>query len=135
MRPDFRIFMVSHDRTPAQLRRDGFLLVPLGAIVSAIGAAMLALALGWQIPPDWLPDSIHAEPRTTPWQAPIGLVAFMSGVLFFGLVAIAEGLWRIFLGRMNTVLLRIMLALFAIFFVAGSIASMLLGRRYGQVGR
>lgn len=135
MRPDFSIFTVDHDRTPGQLRRSGFLLLPLGFCIFVLGVGLLALALGWRIPAGWLPSSIRIEPQTTPWEVPVGLAVGLSGVVSFGGAAIAEGLWRIFLGRMNTVLLRILLALFAVFFVGGSIASMLLGKRFGQIGQ
>lgn len=135
MRLDPRMFAINYDRTPAQLRRGGFFLVPLGLLISLIGAGMLALALGAQIPAEWLPGSIRIEPRTTPWETPVGLVVLLSVVLCFGLLAIAEGLWRIFLGRMNVTLLRIMLGIVAALCVAGFIASGLLGKRFGQVGQ
>ena len=135
MRPDPSIFRVDHDRTPAQLRRGGFLLVPLGLAIAAAAAGMLVLAFGWQPPAEWLPAGTHIDPRATPWETPISAVVFLSGILFFGLIAVVEGLWRILVGRTNLALVRIMLVLVGIFFVAGSIASGLHGRRFGQVGQ
>lgn len=135
MRFDPRMFQIDYDRTPQQLRRGGFLLVPLGLLIAALGGGMLALALGAQIPPEWLPTSIRVEPRTTPLETPVGIAVFLSAIVLFGVAAVAEGFWRILLGRMNPTLLRVMIGLVALLFFAGSIASMLLGRRIGQVGQ
>lgn len=135
MRFDPRMFRVNYDRTPVQLRRSGFLLIPLGLLIAAIGAALLPLAFGWLPPAEWLPAGIRIEPRTEPWETSIGLVVFLSGIVLFGVIAIAEGAWRILHGSMNPTLLRSMLVLAGIFLFAGMIASMLLGRRFGQVGQ
>ena len=135
MRPDFSIFRVDPDRTPAQLRRSGFVLVPLGLLIAAAAAGMLVLAFGWQPPAAWLPAGTHIDPRATPWEPPISAVVLLSGILSFGGIAIAEGLWRIVVGRTNLALVRTMLVLVGIFFVAGFIASGLQGKRFGQVGQ
>jgi hypothetical protein len=135
VRADFRVFQLNHTRTPAQLRRGGFFVVAIGLLISAIAAVVLVLALGWQIPPAWMPDSIRVEPRTTPWETPVGLVVFMAATLFYGAAAVVEGLWMIVLGRVNVVLLRVMLVMIAVFFVAGFVASGMLGRRFGQIGQ
>lgn len=135
MRFDPRMFQIDYDRTPAQLRRSGYALVPLGLLIAAAGAALLPLAFGWMPPAEWLPAGTYIEARTEPWETPISLVVFLAGIVLFGVVMIAEGTWRILHSRMNLTLLRIMLVLVGIFFVVGSIASMMLGRRYGQVGQ
>jgi hypothetical protein len=135
MRIDPNLFRINYDRTPAQLRRSGLFLVPLGLLIAAAGAAMLPLAFGWIPPAEWLPAGTRIEPRTEPWETPIGLVVFLSGIVLFGVITIAEGAWRILYSHMNLTLLRIMLVLVGIFFFVGSIASMMLGRRYGQVGQ
>ncbi len=135
MRIDPRMFQINYDRTPAQLRRSGFFLAPIGLLIAAVGAGMLVLAFGWIPPAEWLPAGTHIDPRTTPWETPIGAVVFLSGIVLFGVITVAEGVWRILHSRMNLTLLRIMLVLVGIFFFVGSIASMMLGRRYGQVGQ
>ena len=135
MRFDPRMFQINYDRTPAQLRRSGFFLAPLGLLIAAAGVAMLPLAFGWIPPAEWLPAGTRIEPRTEPWETSIGLVVFLSGIVLFGVITIAEGTWRILHSRMNLMLLRSMLVLAGLFLFAGMIASMLLGRRFGQVGQ
>jgi hypothetical protein len=110
-----------HTLPPRRVRLNGLLLIATGLLLAALGLALLAYILDYITLADILPGT-YRDPDAGPAETPTGAYIFVGFTLLFGLTALSEGAWRVWFGRHNRYLLRIILVLGGIFFAAGMIA-------------
>jgi hypothetical protein len=128
----FQLFKINHNVSAQQIKRSAILLLPMGLFITVGAGALLALVLGAPIPDFLMPDSMRIdESARVPTSA--GAIILLSGLTAFGLITIAEALWRIFFSKRNVLLMRIMLIMVAVLMVAGFIASSMQGVRFGTL--
>lgn len=136
MRFDPAIFTAPRHENSRQLRAAGALLLILGPIVLAGGAALAWLLSGVPIPAEWLPEGTRIEGTPgagLPQVQRAGLWALTSAFLVFGAATVVQGFQQLFLGRKNKVLLRIMIAVTILIVAAGIVASVLTGCPIGRI--
>jgi hypothetical protein len=111
-----------------RVRVSGAILLICSAVLGGMGVWLMYIALNW-VWPVWVPTQYTLTPRgpVLPFAAlrdsQIGLAA--GYLLVFAFVASLNGLWNLWFGRRNWVLMVPLLLLFAIFVVVGARATML----------
>jgi hypothetical protein len=136
VRFDSSIFTVPRTETSRQLRVAGAILLVLGPILLAGGAAFAWLLSGIPIPAEWLPEGTRIE--GTPGDGlsqfqRAAIWALASLFLTCGGAAMLQGFWQLFLGRKNKFLLRVIIAVTIVIVAAGVVASIVEGCPIGRI--
>lgn len=108
-------------KTAQQIRKLGWVLTVLGGFL-IIFMTVITVIVGNLILQSGQPDAVarfKGEPGLI-----IFILAVFGSVLTFGLTSIAAGVWQIRYGRRNKYLVRIMLALAAVFMATGLYAGL-----------
>jgi hypothetical protein len=112
------------------------LLLVLGLILLAGGAVFAWLLLGIPIPAEWLPEGTRIEGTPGDGLSQFQRAALWALVLLLlacGAAAMLQGVWQLFLGRKNKMLLRIIVAATIAIVAAGVVASVVAGCPIGRI--
>jgi hypothetical protein len=105
---------------PRHLRQAGVLYLVLGALLTAAGVYLILLVAGIMA----RSDDPGATTRFTGGPGDAALVfATLGFVLLLGIVGIAMGAWQVVHGRRDTRLVRVVMALYVVFWVAAMLIS------------
>jgi len=137
---NFRLlFRADPVMTPRAARWGGVVILLLSVVTLPIAAFLLVIVLEVPIPADWLPEGVRYDGplRSGPvWGQMLTAPGLVVGtVSLSAVVGLLQGLWMAVLGRRNWVLLRVLMVLVAAVLLAGIVASVMAGRRFGQVGQ
>ncbi len=137
---NFRLlFEANPVMTSRAARWGGVVIILLSGVALTLSAFLLVIVLEVPIPAGWLPEGVRYEgpPRDGPvWRQLLTLPGLLVGtVSMSALVGLLQGIWMAVLGRRNWVLLRVLMVLVGAILLAGVVASLMLGRRIGQVGQ
>ena len=137
---NFRLlFEANPVMTPRAARWGGVVIILLSGMVLPITAFLLVIVLEVPIPANLLPEGVRYDGplRSGPiWGKLLTAAGLVVGtVSLSAVVALLQGVWMAVLGRRNWVLLRVLMVLVGAILLAGVVSSVMLGRRFGQVGQ
>jgi hypothetical protein len=111
----------NHPLNPRQASRSGLGLIVVGLLLIGFIAAIAAFFLDL-ISLSIVFPGVYRDPEAGPMSVPITAWLFILFFALFGVVSVAEGIWRIWFGQRNKYLTKAMIVMGLIFVAAGIIA-------------
>lgn len=106
---------------PRQARRAGIGLIVVGLFLIGLVTAIVAFFLDL-ISLSIIFPGVYRDPNAGPVSVPITAWLLISFFALFGIITVAEGIWRVWFGQRNKYLTKAMIVMGAMFAAAGIIA-------------